>query len=88
MVSSGWEFCLGIIYDTRRAFKNPISSGLTLMGMLVGTVTFGFFVLVPVYYLIGGNVEDLIEPGIISAICMFSGMAIRLYVHNKRQYYY
>lgn len=80
-----WELCLGALYDLKYGYKDPIDSFSRIIGMFIGTTVLGF-VLMPIYYSIGGDIGDLVSSGIISAIFMFAGMALRLYL-NDRNYH-
>jgi hypothetical protein len=81
-ISSMWELSLGAVYDLKQGYKDPIDSASRIMGMFIGTVVLGF-ILIPIYSSIGGDVGDLFTSGIISAICMFAGMVLRLYLNDR-----
>lgn len=81
VVSVALELCLGAIYDFKRGYKDPIDSFSRIFGMLMGTIILGMM-LMPIYSSIGGNIGDLVTSGIVSAICMFAGMALRLHLNS------
>ena len=85
-ISSICEFILAARYDFKRGYKEPIDSTLRMVGILCGIVAFSF-ILIPIYYSIGGSIGDLLISEIIAAICMFAGMGVRLYILHKPRYY-
>jgi hypothetical protein len=82
-ISSLSEFIFAAKYDFQRGYySDPIDSFLRMGGLVFGC--FGFsFILIPIYYSIGGNIEDLFMSEIVASICMCIGMGIRLYIHDK-----
>lgn len=73
------------IAETTRGYYDPIDASSRILGICLGTVVIGVFLL-PAYAFIGGDVSDLIVPAIIAVIFMVIGMGIRLLFPRMRLY--
>jgi len=87
VISTFLEFLADARYNLSSGYKEPIDSSIRIFGLIVGTGIFSF-ILLPVYYNIGGNVSDAFISAIIAAIFSIGGTIIRLYFQNKRHRYY
>lgn len=86
VISWAWEFFLAAKYDFTRGYKDPIDSSFRMVGVFTGTLIFSF-ILIPIYYNIGGDVGDILTSEIIAAIFTIAGMMFRLYILQKPHYY-
>lgn len=77
-VSTFIETVSAACYDLKKGYRDPIDAGMRIFGFFVGTVVFSFL-LIPIYYSIGGSIGDLIFSEIIASICMLIGVIVRLH---------
>jgi hypothetical protein len=73
------------VAQTTRGYYDPIDASARILGICLGTMVLGVFLL-PAYAIIGGDVSDLIVPGIIAVFFLGLGTAIRLLSPRMRLY--